>query len=151
MIMSESTISMLMPWYSFVLEVIKLLKNQLIFESLILRLIFFKLFFKGCLFLWPLISHSQKDRYSGVLGNLWIIHWLIIIVVRNARVFSKMKSPRRFFDSVQSHLFDLSSKILHGYQKSFCKLLSFFITSSFRGFTLVLIIIGVIKFLLSSS
>ena len=150
MILNESTISMLMPWSSsFVLKVTKLLKTQVIIESLILRLIFFKIFFKGCFLLRPFIFHSQKSRHGRELWNLWLVHWLIILVMRHAKAFSKMKSLRIFLDSYHYHLFDLSSKILHGFQKGFCKLLSIFITSRFRGFSLVFIIIGVIKFILS--
>ena len=151
MILSESTISMLIPWFSsFVLEVKKLLKTKVILEYLILRLIFFKLFFKGCFLMRPFILHSQKSRHGRALWNLWLVHWLIIPVMRHARAFSKMKYLRRFFDSVQSHIFYLSSKILHDSQKDLRKVLSFFITSKFRGFTLVSIIICVIKYLLSS-
>ena len=148
MILSESTISMLMPWSSFVLEVTKLLKNQVIFESLILRLILFKIVFKGWFLLKPFIYHNQKGRHGRALGNLWLMHWLIIPVVIHARAFSKMKSLRRSFYSVQYCLFYLAIKILHGSQKDLCKVLSLFITSRFRGFTLVFIIICVIKFLM---
>ena len=129
----------------------KILKNQVVLESLILRLIFFKLVFKGCFLLRPFILHSQKNRHGRALWSLWLVHWLIIPVVRHARYFSRMKYPRIFLDPIQSHLFYLSNKILHGFQKGFCKLLPIFITSRFRGFSLVFIIIGVIKFLLSSS
>ena len=151
MILSESTMSMLMPWSSFVIEVTKLLKTQVILESLILRLILFKVVFTGCLLLRPFIFHNQKIRHGRALWSLWLVHWLIIPVMRHARAFYKMKSLRRLLDYFHSHLFDLSSKILHDFQKGFFKLLSIFITSRFRGFSLVFIIIGVIKFLLSSS
>ena len=74
MILSESTISMLMPWSSFVLEVTKLLKTQMISEYLILRFILFKIVFKGFFLLKPFISHSQKGRHGRALGNLWLMH-----------------------------------------------------------------------------
>ena len=117
---------------------------------MILRLILFKVVFKGCFLMRPFIFHGQKIRHGRALWNLWLVHWLIILVVRHTRAFPRMKSPRIFLDPVQSHLFDLSSKILHGFQKGFCKLLPIFITSWFRGFSLVFVIIGVIKFILSS-
>ena len=47
MILSESTLSMLIPLYSFVLQVTELLKTKILLESLILTLKFYKLVFKG--------------------------------------------------------------------------------------------------------
>ena len=150
MIMKESTISILMPWSSFFLDVTKLLKTQVVLESLILRFIFHKLVFKVCFLLCSFILHSQEGRHSGELWSLWLDHWLTSPVVRHVRAFPRMKYSRRFPHPVHPNLFDLSRKILHGHQKSSCKLFSFFITFSFKGFTLVLIISGVIKILLTS-
>ena len=100
MILNESTISILMPWSSLVLEVTKLLKTQVVLESLILRFIFIKLVFNGCLTLWPFILHGQESRHNRALLSLWLVHWLTILVVRYARAFPKMKSPRRPLEPV---------------------------------------------------
>ena len=129
MILNESTTSMMMPWSSFVLEVTKLLKNQVIFESLILRLIFFKILFKGFMLLKPFISHSKKCRHSRALGNLWLMHWLIILVMRHVKAFSMMKFIRGFLESVRNHLLDLSSNVLHSSKKEIRELLLFILTS----------------------
>ena len=129
MILNESTTAMMMPWSSIVLYVKKLLKNQVIFESLILRLILFKIVFKGFILLTPLISYSQKCRHVRALGNLWLMQWLIIPVMRHARAFSKVKSFRGFLDSFHSHLFDLFSKVLHGSKKDLREILIFIFTS----------------------
>ena len=76
MIMKEPTISILMPWSPFVLEVTKFLKTQVVLESLTLRFIFLKVFFEGWLLLWPFILHSQEGRHSGALWSLWGL-WLV--------------------------------------------------------------------------
>ena len=88
--------------------------------------------------------------HGRALGNLWLIYWLIIPVMRHARAFSKMESFRGFFDSFHSHIFELSSKILHGSKKDLRKILFFISTPRKRGFTLVFIVIYLIKFIFSS-
>ena len=151
--MKEPTISILLPGYSSVLEVTKLLETHVVSESLILRFIFHKVFFKGSLLLWSFIIHSQEGRHSGALWSLWglwLAHWLTNPVVRHVRAFPMMKAPRRFPHFVHPHLFYLLGKILHGHQKSSCKLFSFFVTCSLRGFTLVLIISTIIILLMNS-
>ena len=153
MIMKEPTISILLPCSSFFLEVKQLLETQVVSESLILRFILHKLVFKGFLLLWSFILHSQEGRHSGALWSLWglwLVHWLTNPLVRHVRAFPRMKFPRILPHSFHPHFFDLSSKIWYGHQKSSCKIFSFFITCSFRGFTLVLIISGVIKILVNS-
>ena len=67
MIREEPTISILMPWSSFVLEVTKILETQVVLESLTLRIILHKVIFKGSFLLWSFILHNQESRHSGTL------------------------------------------------------------------------------------
>ena len=129
MILNESTTSMMMPWYYIVLYLTKLLKTQVIFEYLILRLILHKINFKGLFLLKSFISHNQKCRHVRALGNLWLMHWLIIPVMRHSRAFSMMKSFRGFLESFHSHLLNLSSYVLHGSKKDLRELLLLIFTS----------------------
>ena len=129
MVLNESTTSMMMPWSSIVLYLTKLLKTQEILKPLRLRFILHKIVFKGFLLLKPFISHSQECRHGRALGNLWLMHWLIILVMRHARAFSMMKSFRGFLESVHPHFFDLSSNVLHGSKKDLRELILFIFSS----------------------
>ena len=117
MILNESTTSMMMPWASIVLYLKKILKNQVILEPMSLRFILYKIVFKGFFLLKPLISHNKKCRHIRPLGNLWLMHWLNVPVMRHARAFTLMKSFTGFLESIHSHLLDLSSNVLHGSNK----------------------------------